>query len=305
MLNDAFKKDYELVKASWYYYSEGLTQQEIADKLKISRLKVSKMIEEAKRKKLIQFVVPIHYRERLELEEALCNRYDLDDVFLVPCANDHNTNEILGKGAAIYLNSLIQDDVFLNFGYGETLNHLLSYLSVISENHLSIVSLTGGVAMYLPKVNAINANTVLNLIPAPLVLKSKQTVDIFLKEQSVLDIINLTKLAKYSVVGIGELSTESTIIKQGILSKYDIMGLKGQGAVADILMHFIDQDGNLITSEMEQRIISTPLKNLKNIENVIAVAGGLKKIEAIKAALRTNLFSRLITTIPTAEKLLL
>ena len=48
--------DDELVlKAAWYYYNENMTQQSIALKLGISRLKVIRLLETAKETGVIQF----------------------------------------------------------------------------------------------------------------------------------------------------------------------------------------------------------------------------------------------------------
>ena len=43
-----------------------------------------------------------------------------------------------------------------------------------------------------------------------------------------------------------------------------------QGAVGDVLSHFLDKDGNPVETDIEDRLISTPLATLKELENVIA-----------------------------------
>ena len=42
----------------------------------------------------------------------------------------------------------------------------------------------------------------------------------------------------------------------------------------DMLMHFMDEDGNLVDDEIEDRIISTKLDKLKNYDYIIVAAGG-------------------------------
>ena len=44
-----------MVKAAWYYYFENLTQQAIADRLSISRMRVIKLLESARQSGIIQF----------------------------------------------------------------------------------------------------------------------------------------------------------------------------------------------------------------------------------------------------------
>ena len=44
-----------MVKTAWYYYFENMTQQAIADRLSISRMRVIKLLEAARQTGVIQF----------------------------------------------------------------------------------------------------------------------------------------------------------------------------------------------------------------------------------------------------------
>ena len=44
-----------MVKAAWYYYFENMTQQAIADRLSISRMRVIKLLDAARQTGVIQF----------------------------------------------------------------------------------------------------------------------------------------------------------------------------------------------------------------------------------------------------------
>ena len=80
--------------------------------------------------------------------------------------------------------------------------------------------------------------------------------------------------------------------------------LKTNHAVGDVLGHFIDKDGNLIPTPIEDRLIATPLSKLKEMDNVIGLAAGPEKIEAIRAVLRGGYLDILITDEATANLLL-
>ena len=66
----------------------------------------------------------------------------------------------------------------------------------------------------------------------------------------------------------------------------------------------VDKDGNLIPTPIEERLISTPLERLKETQNVIGLAAGAEKIEAIRAVLRGGYLDVLITDETTANLLL-
>ena len=74
--------------------------------------------------------------------------------------------------------------------------------------------------------------------------------------------------------------------------------------MGDLLSHFIDKDGNPVESGLDNRLLSTPLEELKKMNNVIGVAGGRHKAEAIHAALRGKYLDILITDEETAAMLL-
>jgi DNA-binding transcriptional regulator LsrR (DeoR family) len=107
-----------------------------------------------------------------------------------------------------------------------------------------------------------------------------------------------------SVIGIGGMHEKSTIFNTGTLTKNDMMYLKMKGAVGDMLSHFIDKHGNLVPNAVEERLISTPLETLKNLKNVIGVAAGETKVEAIRAVLRGGYLNVLVTDASTAKQIL-
>ena len=113
----------------------------------------------------------------------------------------------------------------------------------------------------------------------------------------------MVRLATMTVVGIGGMNNDATIISNGILNPSDFLYLSMQGAVGDILTHFFDKDGNPIHSDIEERLLSTPLDTLKELNHVIGVSGGPGKVEAIRAALRGGYLDVLITDEETALQL--
>ncbi|MDT2767623.1 sugar-binding domain-containing protein [Globicatella sulfidifaciens] len=304
-MEDSSNKEYEVTKVAWYYYVENLTQQKIAEIMGVSRITVNKMLDEARNKGIIQFNIPLQNLKKIELENKLKEKYNLEDVLIIPTGEEENLKSILGKAAAIYIENLLENNSYINIGYGETLNSLIDNLTKTSEKSFSIISLTGGVMPYLPYYSNSNNKLSLNLIPAPLFMDNLVAAEKIQQEKSVQDIFDLSSLASLSVTGIGELSEEATIQKTGIVSSMDLKKMKMKGAVADILMHFIDKDGNLIQSEYENKLISTSLEKLRGMKNIIAVAAGDKKVNAIDASMKTRIFNRLITDENTARQLIL
>lgn len=212
-------------------------------------------------------------------------------------------NDMLAQAAAAYLIDRISENTFINMGYGETPSKVLNHLATIATTPLSIVSLTGGVSYYLPNTVSNIFKAKLYLYPTPLLLSGSELCQAILKEPEVAAINRMIQLSSLTIVGIGAMNEDATIISNGILNKTDFTCLSMQGAVGDILTHFIDKDGNPIRTSLNDRLVSTPLETLRTLKNVIGIAGGSHKVDVIRSALRGGYLNELITDEETAVAL--
>ena len=293
-------------KAAWYYYMEDNTQAQIAEVMGVSRAKVIRLLEEARAQGIVQFSFRKNDSQRVSAEQLLIDRFGLKDAFVVPTPLDSSAiNQSIAQGAAHYVSDHLREDGYLNIGYGDTVSRMLGFLAKNREESLNVVSLTGGVSYYLPSVGTTAYSMHLFLTPSPLVVSSRQVRDALLDEKSLQDVSTMTEYADMSVVGIGAAVEGATVLRNGILNEGELTVLKMQGAVGDVLNHFMGKDGNLIQTEIEDRVISTDLDKLRQLKNVVGVAGGKDKVSAIKAVLNGGYLNVLITDSDTAAELLL
>ena len=293
-------------KAAWYYYMEDNTQAQIAEVMGVSRAKVIRLLEEARAQGIVQFSFRKNDSQRVSAEQLLIDRFGLKDAFVVPTPLDSSAiNQSIAQGAAHYVSDHLREDGYLNIGYGDTVSRMLGVLAKNREESLNVVSLTGGVSYYLPSVGTTAYSMHLFLTPSPLVVSSRQVRDALLDEKSLQDVSTMTEYADMSVVGIGAAVEGATVLRNGILNEGELTVLKMQGAVGDVLNHFMDKDGTLIQTEIEDRVISTDLDKLRQLKNVVGVAGGKDKVTAIKAVLNGGYLNVLITDSDTAAELLL
>ena len=300
--------DYEetlIVKTAWYYYVENMTQQKISEKLGISRMRVIKLLEKARQNGVIQFKLRQDSAQRMRIEQQLAEQWNLKDAFIVPTPPDSGLlNETVALAGAMYIADRLPENAFINMGYGDTPSRILNHLATRTESPISVVSLTGGVSYYLPNAQSNVFNAKLFLIPAPLLVSSKEMNEALRSEPSVQEISRMVRLASMTVVGIGGMSDDATILKNGILSKNDFLYLSMQGAVGDILSHFINKDGQPVHTGVEERLLSTSLENLRDMDNVVGVAAGASKLEAIRAVLTGGYLDVLVTDEETAVQLI-
>lgn len=294
-----------IVKTAWYYYIENMTQQKISEKLGISRMKVIKLLEQARQTGVIQFRISQEKSQRLQVEQQLIETWGLQDAFVIPSPpKEYDLNDTIAQAAAMYISERLSENAFINMGYGDTPSKVLNHLATMMDTPISVVSLTGGVNYYLPNTESSVFNAKLHLYPSPLFVSSKEMCEALKAEPCIQEIARMVNLANISVIGIGSMSEDATIIRNGILNKNDFLYLSMQGAVGDILTHFIDQDGNPVNSPIDERMISTSLDTLKQLNNVIGISGGCHKTEAIRAVLKGQYLDILITDEETALSLI-
>ena len=300
------KYENELVlKIAWYYYIEGMTQQAISDKLGLSRMKVIRILDTAKETGVIQFRISTGKGMDISLEEKIGEKWGLKKVLVIPTPSDPSTlNELLALASANYIEDIIGENAFINMGYGDTPSRVLNHLAAMTDVPISVVSLTGGVNYYLPNAVSSIFNARLHLFPTPLVISSEEACKAILQEPSVQEIRRMIQLSSLSIVGLGGMNPDATIITNGIMNKNDFTYLQMQNAVGDILTHFIDENGESVKTDLDSRLVSTSLETLKTLKNVIGIAGGPNKINIIRAALRGGYLDALITDEETAKQIL-
>lgn len=294
-----------MVKAAWYYYFENLTQQAIADRLCISRMRVIKLLEAARQTGVIQFRLRSDGVGMMEVSRRLMEKYHLKDVFIIPTPDaGAQPNEAVARAGAMYVADRLGDNACINVGYGDTLSRTLNHLATMVQSPVTCISLTGGVSYYLPNARSNIFNARLVLMPAPLLASTPEMAAAMLAESSVSEIIRMASLSSFTLVGIGAMDDSATIIKSGMLSQADLLRLRTSRAVGDVLCHFLGADGQLIPTPIEDRLIATPLSGLKAMPNVVGLAAGAQKVEAIRAVLRGGYLDVLITDEATVDPLL-
>lgn len=308
MKNDSFT-DNILIKVAWYYYKENLKQNEIAEILDLSRNKVVRLLEKARSEGIVQFQIKGHNSNCLGIEEELKQTFSLPAAFVIPAPKDPDAlSTSLAKAAAQFLQNKLQKHDLIGFGWGKAVSDTIAHLSFETNNELSAVTLTGGVNYYLPQSNSSNGGLgkfqKLHVIPTPFLASTEEMANKFLNEPSVKEILNLAKLSKYVIVGIGGISSEATIVLEEKMTINELTYIKQQNAVGDILGQFFNKSGEVLNLPHHERLIGTQLASLKEMKNVIAVAGGEKKIEAIYGALKGRYIQTMITDENTAKSLI-
>ncbi|HEV7951020.1 MAG TPA: sugar-binding domain-containing protein, partial [Glaciihabitans sp.] len=107
------------------------------------------------------------------------------------------------------------------------------------------------------------------------------------------------------LAGIGSLQPSPLLKDSGnAVSEFDMDALRLRGAVGDICLRFFDADGALVDTELNNRVVGISSEDLRAVPRTVGIAGGRRKFDAIRAAVRGQWVDVLITDLDTATRLI-
>lgn len=304
-----------LTKVSKLYYEDNLNQDEMVERLHISRATISRLLAQAREMGIVKIMVVPPSGTYAALEACLEQEFGLQEAIVVDVPAPTSPQIIareLGAAAAAYLLRVIAPDDVVGVSWGYTIRGMVSALEPRKLPDVRIVQLTGGIgkpeseahATELCRAMARTLSCKLALLPAPGVVRSREMRDVYLMDEHVRTAMQLLPQITQAFVGIGSLNSYTIATRdESILTEADIREVIAAGAVGDIANRFMDSQGQPIQTELNERIIGIDLVQLQRIPRVVGVAGGTEKLEAIRAALRGKLVKVLITDQQTAKSL--
>jgi len=142
-------------------------------------------------------------------------------------------------------------------------------------------------------------------LAAPGVVGSSAARDALLSDPYVREVVAAWQGLTTALVGIGTLEPSPLLAESGnSISDVDQAELRSLGAVGDVCLHYFDADGAPVRSSLDDRVLGIPAALLRRVPRRIGVAGGMRKFEAIRAALRGGWINVLITDSQVASALI-
>ena len=299
-------------RAAWLYFAGGQTQGEIAEKLNIPNTKAHRLIARASRDGLIRVFVEGPIAGCVALEEKLKAKFSLRHCEVVPNIDDGILPlRTLGMAGARYLRNVLDRALheIIGVGHGRTLAAAIDFLPSSPAPHVKFVSLLGG----LTRRFAANPYDVIHrlsertgseayLLPVPFFANSVGDKAVLLAQFGIADVVALAQKATLHLVGIGEVDNAGFITSAGMVSPTEIEGVARAGALGEVLGSFFDDEGRRVPTDLSDRALAPDIELLRGRE-MVAIAGGRNKMQAIRAVLRSGLLTGLITDESTARQL--
>lgn len=292
-----------LITVSKLYYERGYSQGEIAQQLGISRPYVSKLLTMAREEQVVTIKIQDPLQTESRLEHDIRRFFQLRRVIVTPSKVGENHLISLSEATAKYLDSIIKKDAVVIAGWGRTI-YTVSQRAIERSDleNVTVVSMGGIPTNFMqnvygtePVVNLANAWCgTPYILPAPVMMRDREAREKFLKEESVVEVMDYMERANIALFTMGDMSRSSYWTQKGYMKDLEWQHIMEQGAVGDVCLHILDGNGKICDKDIDSLLIALPLEKIKQKEYRIGVAAGREKIDITYAALKAGIINVLI-----------
>lgn len=286
-----------LLRVCQLHYEQQLTQQEVGDRLHLTRWQVGRMLKEAHAKGIVRIEI-IHPAARDHgLEQQLVQASRLTEAVVVPAAADAaQTLRLVARAAGDFLADLSPSPRTVAVSWGWTMSELARAIPPDWAPGPVVVQANGGLSRPGPGDPASIISSLARqgrgssvFLPAPAIVDSPRLAEALRREPSIAEVMTLARSADVLVYSLGHVHHGSVLVRSGCLREQDEAMLTRRGAVGDVVGRFINRDGQPVSEELQARSIGLDLADVAGAEMSIAVAAGEEKHAVAEACVRHGL----------------
>ncbi len=251
------------VRICWHYYTLGMTQQEIAEKLGIDRVRVNRLLAEARRRGVVRVTIHSKLAETVALEHRLSEAFGLDlvEVVIGGTEDEMRLAEVVGAAAAATLSPLYRDGMTIGVGWGITLKSLAQSTEERSLKGAAVVAMIGSLTRR-SSIDAFEAATDLArrlhaecyYRPGPIVCDSEASRDTLVQQPMMREVQRKALDADIALVSVGGVDS-GTIRRSGMVSEAEYREVSQAGAIGNFLGYYLDDRARIIDHPITRRLI--------------------------------------------------
>jgi len=303
-----------MLRAARLYYEDGLTQQQVADELSVSRPQVSRLLTRARAEGIVRITIVDPFVTFEEIEGRLVETFGLNQAVIT--AGEGLSRESLrrriGIVAAEYLRNVLNDELKVGIGWGRTLHAVVEALSVEQRSGVQVFPLIGSMGQVTASFQVNDLARGLaeafggtwQALYAPAFVGEPRARDVLLCHPDMKMVMETWDSLDMALVGIGYFASQrqSSMFFADYIDEALLQALEKRKAVGDLCGRFFDIQGEQCI--LESGVIGISLERLRALDHVVGIAGGEEKVAAILGALRGGYLNVLITDIVTAQAVL-
>src|SRR5260370_11538899 len=202
-----------MARAARLHFEFGVTHQDTAAALGISRVKVTRLLKQARQAGIVKITVVADISPFAELEERLAGAAGIPEAIIVPVAGESGAaRSMLARGAASYLERVMRDGIVVAVGLSRTIAEMPRWLNSTRPTRASFVSLAGALRVGgQGSGNPYQATDALALafggtaehLHAPVVVRSQAVAEELRSDPAIAQTLKRAAAADMAFVGVG------------------------------------------------------------------------------------------------------
>ncbi len=297
------------------YYLNNMLQKDIANKIGVSRVQVSKYLKLAQEKGIVNIeVIPPRISDDLSEKYSAIFKsvFGLEKLILT---RGHSNQELLLASLAKSTYRYLSDEDFngnlkVGIAWGSTVFNIATCDEKLEHPNWTIIPLSGGTTKisdkhfnmnYLTQSFADRMGAQALAVYLPFYIGNDEERENTLKSKEYNDIQKYWNSLDVIICSAGYSISRSPMFRQHVIQGDYLNKLEELGVVGDVVTHYFDINGRIHDLEYMEKVTNISLKQYMNAKKRIVVAGGMHKIDSIVGLLRGKLADVLISDIKTVE----
>lgn len=301
-----------LVTVAELYHRDGLTQQQIADRMGINRSSISRLLTEAGDAGIVKVSIEVPLTLDRRQANAIGRLFpSLEQVSVVRCPRPGDLFDGLGRAGAALLEEMIGPESTVGVTWGRSVSAVVEAMPVTPVGSVTVVQLAGALGMSesgdprtVAETLASRFGASLFLLNTPLVVESPEVAVALQKDAANRATLRAAAAADVILIGVGIADeTNSSLLSSGHLSRRDLRVLIDRGAIGDAGGHPVDDQGRSPDRNFDRRLVSLSRRTVLRVPNRIIVAGGPSKAQVLRAAIAGGFATHLVIDSSLADAL--
>lgn len=301
------------------YYLLGMNQEEVSDALHISKATVSRLLKKGEVAGMIHHQIQQPYLDCLKLQRDLLRQYPIENIYVVPVIKEKENSLEAKKAVALegarHLQRILSGNQMVGLSWGGTMHYMIQCLNPCQKKNTHILTMHGDISECGEEYNVNNLvrRAAMAFSGKRYILgrsgycESEEELEEIKESDRWREFSHYFEETTISVAGGGCWKYVDTSPLHPAMSSYlsrkDYKELKENGVTSDFLLHFLDDEGREIDSDIAKRTLSIDLNVYRRIPYKIVMLSGIEKVYAARALLQGDYVDVLFLDYQLAKKL--
>ncbi|WP_323764517.1 sugar-binding transcriptional regulator [Marinovum sp.] len=311
------EKEALLSNVALLYYGEGLTQGEIAKRMKVSRATIVNMLRESRDLGVVEIRVDGQFLTGSSLAREVREKYGLADVYVAQPSSDavtlsrEDSLRQLARVAAMAVLDVVEPGDRCGVAWGETIMAVADAMPRNAVADVEVCQLIG--SMISDRVPA-SENCTIQIagklgaecftLHAPGLISSPELARQFRSEATIRMQLERLKSLDLAIYSVGNMQAETHLVAAGMTSEAALSQAVAAGAAGILCCRYLSAEGAQIDLPPHDRLIAAEVADLRAARKKLLVVCGVDRAEATLACIRGDLATHLVVDKPLAQALL-